>query len=41
MRNWKDVKNEIDEELNRIIMNEPEEVKKLRLGIIGSGAGTR
>lgn len=41
MRTWKDVKSEIDAELDRIILNEPEEVKKLRLGIIESGAGTR
>jgi len=41
MKTWKDIKNEIDAELKRIILEEPVEVKKIRMGIIESGAGTR
>ncbi len=41
MRTWKDVKSEIDAELDRIVLDEPQEVKKLRYGIIDSGAGSR
>ena len=39
MNEAKQLKKEIEEETRRIWMKEPDEVKKIRLGIIDSGAG--
>lgn len=40
MKELEKLKREIDTEIERIWIEEPEEVKKLRLGIIDSGAGS-
>ncbi len=37
---WKKLKEEIDAETRRIWLQEPDEVKKLRLGLVESGAGS-
>jgi hypothetical protein len=37
---WKEVLKEVEEETNRIWLEEPLEIKNLRLGIIDTGAGT-
>jgi hypothetical protein len=39
-KNWKEVLNKIEKETEKIWVEEPLEVKKLRMGIIDSGAGT-
>ena len=39
-KHWREVKNEIEEEIDRIWWQEPEEVIMSRLGIFPSGAGT-
>ena len=39
-KHWQEVKNEIEEEIDRIWWEEPEEVTMSRLGIFPSGAGT-
>ena len=39
-KHWRAVKNEIEEEIDRIWWEEPEEVTMSRLGIFPSGAGT-
>jgi hypothetical protein len=39
-KHWREVKNEIEEEIDRIWWDEPEEVTMSRLGIFPSGAGT-
>jgi hypothetical protein len=39
-KHWREVKNEIEEEIDRIWWEEPEEVTMSRLGIFPSGAGT-
>jgi hypothetical protein len=38
--NWREVKDEIEKDIDRIWWEEPEEVKKSKLGIFPSGAGT-
>ena len=38
-KDWREVKKEIEAEIDKIWLNEPEEVKKSRLGIFPSGAG--
>ena len=38
--NWKDVKREIHDEVERVWLKEPEEVTMSKLGIFPSGAGT-
>lgn len=40
MKELEKLKQEIDVEIKRIWLEEPEEVKKLRLGVIDSGAGS-
>ncbi len=37
---WKELKKEIEAETERIRLQEPDEVKKIRLGLIESGAGS-
>lgn len=39
-RDWKEIKKEIEAELDKIWFDEPEEVTKSKLGIFQSGAGT-
>ncbi len=39
-KNWKEVLKEIERETDKIWVDEPLEIKKLRLGVIDSGAGT-
>lgn len=39
-KDWRNVKEEIEQELDKIWWDEPEEVRKSRLGIFPSGAGT-
>lgn len=39
-KNWVDVKNRIEAELDKIMWEEPTEVKMSRLGVFPSGAGT-
>ena len=39
-KNWREVKDEIEKDIDRIWWEEPEEVKKCRLGVFPSGAGT-
>ncbi len=39
-KNWREVKEEIEQEIDRVWWEEPEEVKMSRLGVYPSGAGT-
>ena len=39
-KNWYEVKEEIEKEIDRIYWEEPEEVTKSKLGVFPSGAGT-
>lgn len=39
-KDWREVKDEIEKDIDRIWWEEPEEVKMCRLGIFPSGAGT-
>ena len=39
-KNWREVKDEIEKDIDRIWWEEPEEVNKCRLGVFPSGAGT-
>jgi hypothetical protein len=38
--NWRDAKAEIEREIDRVWLSEPEEIQKIRWGVIDSGAGT-
>ncbi|XBS69335.1 hypothetical protein ABK905_23325 [Acerihabitans sp. KWT182] len=37
---WRDAKTLIDKEIDRVWLEEPEEIQKIRWGIIDSGAGS-
>jgi Cucumopine synthase C-terminal helical bundle domain len=37
---WREAKAEIDRQVERVWLSEPEEIQKIRWGIIDSGAGT-
>jgi len=37
---WRDAKALIEKEIDRVWLNEPEEIQKIRWGVIDSGAGT-
>jgi len=37
---WREAKDIIEKEIDRVWFNEPEEIQKVRLGVIDSGAGT-
>ena len=39
-RNWKETKAEIEQQIDRIWIKEPEEIQKIRWGVIDSGAGS-
>jgi len=38
--NWRDAKSEIERQIDRVWLNEPEEIQKIRWGVIDSGAGS-
>lgn len=38
--NWREAKAIIDKEIDRVWLNEPEEIQKIRWGVIDSGAGS-
>jgi hypothetical protein len=38
---WREAKALIEKEIDRVWLNEPEEIQKIRWGVIDSGAGTR
>ena len=38
--NWRDAKAEIERQIDRIWLSEPEEIQKIRWGVIDSGAGS-
>jgi hypothetical protein len=37
---WREAKAEIDRQIERVWLSEPEEIQKIRFGVIDSGAGT-
>src|SRR5262245_36565012 len=39
-RNWREVKAEIERQIDRIWISEPDEIRKIRWGVIDSGAGS-